>query len=134
GGGPLFLLDRTLTLDAVAGEGQRLEPLFGDGLATALAVTEAALVDLLQRGDHFLEETPIAVTQLEQELPVVRGARLVTQVLDGIVLGPLAVHDVPPHFLDELVLLLFQLLAEVRQPILPHRRLLPPAPKSQRAP
>src|SRR5215470_4902701 len=123
-GGPLLLLDRALTLDAVAGERQRLKPLLRDGLATALAVAEAAFIDLLQRRDNFLEEAPIAIAELEQEFPVVRRARLVAQVLDGIVLRTLTIHDVPPHLFDELVLLLFQLLSEVRQPILLHRRLL----------
>src|SRR5262249_59432872 len=136
-GAALFLFDRPLALDAVAGERQGLEPLLGDGLAAALAVAEAALGDLLERGDHFLQQPPVAVAQLEEELAIVGGAGLVAEVLGRSVLRPLAVHDVLPHFLDELAVLLLELLAEVSEPFLSHHRLLrrtsPPAPLDAQA-
>src|SRR5262249_36493966 len=64
-GRPLFLLDGALALDAVAGEGERLQPLLGDGFSATLAVAEAPLVHLLQGGDNLLEQSPIAIAQLE---------------------------------------------------------------------
>src|SRR5262249_55889979 len=62
--------------------------------------------------------------QLEQELPVVRARRLIAEILDGVVLRPLAVQHGLPHFLDELAMLFLQLLSELGQPLLPHRDLL----------
>src|SRR4030095_15183623 len=49
GGGPLLFLDRALAVDAVAREGQRLQPLVGDRLAAPLAVAARAGVDLFAR-------------------------------------------------------------------------------------
>src|SRR5689334_22736726 len=77
GGHPLLLLDRALTLDAVARERQRFEPLLGDFLAAPLAAAERAIVDLLQRGDHIAQEPTVAVAELEEELARVGGVRLV---------------------------------------------------------
>ena len=91
GGGALLFLDQTLAVDAVAREGQRLEALVGDGLAAALAVAEGALVDLLQRGHDVAQQPPVAVAQLEEELPVVGGIRLVAEILDRVVFLILAV-------------------------------------------
>src|SRR5512143_3289055 len=123
-GGALFLFDRALALDAVARERQRLQALLGDRLAAALAVAEAALADLLQGQHDLLQEPPVSVAQLEEEFTIVGRRGLVAQILDGVVLGSLAVEHVPAHFLDELAVLLFQLLAVVDQAILLHRDLL----------
>ena len=117
-------LDRALALDAVARERQRLQALLGDRLAAALAVAEAALADLLQGQHDLLQEPPVSVAQLEEEFTIVGRRGLVAQILDGVVLGSLAVEHVPAHFLDELAVLLFQLLAVVDQAILLHRDLL----------
>src|SRR5580700_763888 len=132
GRGALFLFDRALALDAVARERQRLQALLGDRLAAALAIAEPAFVDLLQRERHFFQEHPVAVAQLEEELAIVGGRGLVPQVLDGIVLGALAVQDVLAHLLHELAMLLLQLLAEVDQAVFSHFDLLAP-PRSPHA-
>src|SRR5262245_48158606 len=95
-GGSLLLLDRPLTLDAVPGEGQGLEPLLGNRLAAALAVPESPFVDLLQRGHDFLEQPPVAIAELEEKFAVVGRGGLIAQVLDRVVLRSLAVQDVLP--------------------------------------
>src|SRR5260370_18451321 len=124
GGGALFLFDGALALDAVARERQRLQALLGDRLATALAVAEAALADLLQGQHDLLQEPPVTVAQLEEKLAIVGRGGLVAQVLDGVVLGTLPVEHVPTHFLHDLAVLLLQLLTLVDQPIFLHRALL----------
>src|SRR3984893_1016089 len=124
GRGALFLFDRALALDAVARERQRLQTLLRDRLATALAVAEAALTDLLQGQHDLFQEPPVTVAQLEEKLAIVGRGGLVAQVLDGVVLGPLPVEHVPTHFLHELAVLLLQLLAVVDQAIFLHRALL----------
>jgi hypothetical protein len=70
-GRALFFLDGPLTFDAVAGEGQRLETLLRDGFPAPLAVAEIAVLELLEGGAHLLEQTPVAVAELEEEFPVV---------------------------------------------------------------
>ena len=65
-GRALFFFDGPLAVDAVAGEGQRLEALVRDGLAAALAISVAALIELLQRGDDFFQESLRAVAELEE--------------------------------------------------------------------
>src|SRR5690348_15446570 len=127
GGGALFLFDRALALDAVPRERQRLQALLGDRLAAALAVAEPALVDLLQGQHDLFQEPAVAVAQLEEELAIVGGGRLVAQVLDGVVFGTLPVEDVLAHFLDELTMLLLQLLPELDHAILLHGALLTPS-------
>src|ERR1700730_13609973 len=124
GRGALFLFDRALALDAVARERQRLQTLLRDRLATALAVAEAAPTDLLQGQQHLFQEPPVTVAQLEEELAIIGRGGLVTQVLDGVVLGTLPVEHVPTHFLHELAVLLLQLLAVLDQAIFLHRALL----------
>src|ERR1051325_6667758 len=113
GRGALFLFRRPLALDAVARERERLEALLGDGLAAALAVAEAALGDLLERERDLLQESAVAVAQLEQELTIVGRRSLVAQVLDGVVLGTLPVEHVPTHFFHELAVLFLPLLPVV---------------------
>src|SRR6266508_2390524 len=92
GGGALFFFDEPLAVDAVAGEGQRLEALVGDDLPAALAVAEVASVDLLQRRDDFLQDPAVPVAQLEEELAVVRCRGLVPEILRGVVVGALGVE------------------------------------------
>src|SRR5262249_36107898 len=79
-GRALFFFDGPLTIDAVAGEGQRLEALVRDRLAAALAVSVAALVELLQRGHNLLQEPLGAVAELEQEFPVIGRRGLVSEI------------------------------------------------------
>src|SRR5262249_40598307 len=67
----LFLIDGAVALDAVAGERERFESLPRDRFTAALAIADAPLVQLLKRGPHFLQQPPIAIAQLEQELAVV---------------------------------------------------------------
>jgi hypothetical protein len=86
GGRALFFFDEALTVDAVAGEGQRFEALVGD-LPASLAVAEVASVDLLQGGDDFLQDPAVAIAQLEEELAVVGRGGLIAEVLREIVLG-----------------------------------------------
>src|SRR5215471_3033904 len=123
-GGALLFLHRALALDAISRERKGFQSLLGDGLTAALAIAESSLVDLLERRNHFLQQAPIPVAELEKELPIVGGRRLVSEVLDGVVLGALAVQDVLPHLVHELLILLLELLAEVGQAFLSHRRLL----------
>src|SRR5216683_2139129 len=124
GGRALFFFDEALTVDAVAGEGQRFEALVGDGFPASLAVAEVASVDLLQGGDDFLQDPAVAIAQLEEELAVVGRGGLIAEVLRGIVLGPLAVQHVLAHFFDELAVFLLQLFLELGQSVLLHRCLL----------
>src|SRR5262249_44311440 len=107
-----------------AGERERFESLLRDRFTAALAIAEAPLVQLLKRGHHFLQQPPIAIAQLEQELAVVGRRGLISEVLDRVVVGTLAVEDVLSNFVDELTILLFQLLSEVSQAFLLHRCLL----------
>src|SRR3990172_7997520 len=88
----LLLLYQTLAVDAVAGERQRLEPLFGDRLAAPLANPERPFLDFSEGTDHFLEESPVAVAQLEKELAVVGIIGLVPEVLDRVVLLTLRIY------------------------------------------
>src|SRR5437773_6990695 len=78
-GHALLLLDRPLTVDAVARERQRLEPLLGDRLPAPLARAEGAVVQLLQGGDDVAQQAPVTIAELEEELAVVRGGRLVAR-------------------------------------------------------
>src|SRR5262245_40041639 len=123
GGGALLFLDETLASDAVAGEGQRFESLVADGLAAALAVAEGTVVDLLKRGHDVAQQAPVAVAQLEEELPVVGGVRLVAEVLDRIVFLILAVGRGASDAVGELPLLLEQLFLEARQSLFLHHDL-----------
>src|SRR5205823_10886288 len=70
---PLLLFDHTLTIDAVAGEGERLETLVTDGLAAALAVAERAVGGLLPRRHDAAEEPAVAVGGLGKEPPRIGG-------------------------------------------------------------
>src|SRR5262249_54215982 len=112
-GASLFLLDGALALDAIAGERERFESLLGDRFTAALAIAEAPLVQLLQRGHHFFQQPPIAIAQLEQELAVIGRRGLIPEILDRVVVWTLAVEDVLANFIDQLTILLFQLLSEV---------------------
>src|SRR4030095_1113786 len=123
GGGSFLFLDQTLAGDAVAGEGQRFEALVADGLAAALAVAERALVDLLQRGHDVAQQTPVAVAQLEEELPVVGGILLVAEILDRIVFLILAVGRGATDTIGKLPLLLEQLFLEARPSLFLHHAL-----------
>src|SRR5678809_1555658 len=125
GRGALFLFRRALALDAEARERERFEALLGDGLAAALAVAEATLVDLLKGEGDLLQEAAVTVAQLEQELAIIGRGSLVTQVLDGVVLGTLPVEHVPTHFFHELAVLFLQLLPVVDQAVFLHRDLPP---------
>src|SRR5262245_55315878 len=123
-GASFFLLDGALALDAIAGERERFESLLRDCFTAALAIAEAPLVQLLQGGHHFFQQPPIAIAQLEQELAVVGRRGLISEILDRVVVGTLAVEDVLANFVDELTILLFQLRSEVSQAFLLHRCLL----------
>src|SRR5919201_3722813 len=70
---PLLLFDHALAIDAVAGEGQRLEALVTDGLAAALAVAERAVVDLLQRRYDVAENAAVGVAALRKKIARIRG-------------------------------------------------------------
>src|SRR6266480_3321524 len=119
-GHALLLLDDPLAVDAVPRERQRLESLLGDRLAAALARAEGAVLQFLQGGHDVAQQAPIAVAELEEELPVVRGICLVAEVLDRVVFLVLAVERRPADLVRQLTLLLEQPLPEVRQPILSH--------------
>src|SRR5215470_5979095 len=123
-GRALFFLDRPLTLDAVAGERQRFETLLRDGFPAPLAVAEIAFLELLKGGTYFLEQTSITIAELEEELPVVRGGRLIAEVLGGIIFGSLGVGYGFADSFHELAVFLFQLLPELSESLLPHRCLL----------
>src|SRR5688572_5111209 len=120
----LLLLDEPLAVDAVAREGQRLEALVGDRLAAALAVAERAVLDLLERGDDVAQDPPVAVAQLEEELPGVGGVGLIPEILDCVVfLLCCRVERGASGVGGELLALLEQLLLEARQSFLFHHDL-----------
>src|SRR5262249_3955551 len=107
-----------LAVDAVAREREGVEAPFGDRLAAALALSEAALVELPQRDQDFFEEAPVTVAQLEQELAGVGGRPLVPQILDAVVFLPLAITRASPDLILELASLVQERLAEVGEPVL----------------
>src|SRR5262249_58797618 len=76
GGGLVLALEAPLALDAVAREGERIEPLLADRLAASLALPEAPFVELPERGHHLPHEAAVAGTQLQLEPADGRGARL----------------------------------------------------------
>src|SRR6266496_6010721 len=123
-GGALFFFDRPLALDAVAGKGKRLQALLRDRLPAPFAIAEITLFELFRSGADFFEEAPVAVAELEEEFAVVRRRSLISQVLGGVVFRTLGVEDGFAHAFDKLAVLLFQLLLELRQTLLPHRCLL----------
>src|SRR5262245_27529223 len=112
GGGALLLFDDPLAVDAVARERQGLQPLVADRLATALAIAEGAVVDLLQRGDDVAQQAVIAVAQLEEELARVRRVGLVAEILDRVVVLIFAVNRGASDAVGELLVLLQQALSE----------------------
>src|SRR5437879_5509831 len=97
--------------------------LLGERLSAPLARTKAAALQLLQGGDDIAQQAPVAVAEFEEELPVVRGIRLVAEVLDRVVFLVLAVKRRPADLVRQLALLLEQALLEVRQSIFSHRDL-----------
>src|SRR6266446_702138 len=124
-GHPLLFLDHPLAADAMAREGQRLEPFLGDRFAAPLARAERAVVQLLERRHDVPQKAPVAVAQLEEKLPRIRGVRLVAEVLDRVVFLIFYVEGGSPDLLGQLPLLLDETLFEVREPILSHLDLLP---------
>src|SRR5262249_37758455 len=120
GGGALLALHAALALDAVPGEGQRGQPLLGDLLAAALALPEAALVELPERGEPIAEEPAVAAAQLELELPRVGAQRLVAEILGGLVFDVLAVEGAPPDLVLQLTTLVDERRPEVRDLIVSH--------------
>src|SRR6059036_1484055 len=137
GDGALLALDVPLAFDAVAREGQRMEPLLGDLLAAALALTEASLVELPERGDDVAEEPAIPAAELELELARVGVQGLIAQVLGRVVLEVLPVEDAAPDLVFELATLVDEPGLEVRELVRPHPRLhreRPPRPRRGPAP
>src|SRR6266508_350382 len=124
-GHPLLFLDQPLAADAMAREGQRLEPFFGDRLAAPLARAERAVVQLLERRHDVPQQAPVAVAQLEEKFPRICGVRLVAEVLDRVVFLIFSVQSGSPDFFGQLPLLLDEEFFEVREPILSHLDLLP---------
>src|SRR5262249_956526 len=124
-GGALFFLDGPLALDAVAGEGKSFQALLRDGFSAPLAVAEVPLLELLQRAPPLLDQPPVPLPELEQEFPVVRGGSLIAEVFGGIVFRTLGVGYGLPDSFHELAMLLFQLLPELSESLLPHCCLLP---------
>src|SRR5256712_3622799 len=124
-GHPLLFLDHPLAADAMAREGQRLEPFLGNRLAAPLARAERTVVQLLERGDDVPQQPAVAVAQLEEELSRVCGVRLVAEILDRVVFLIFSVQSGSPDLLGQLPLLLDEALFEVREPILSHLDLLP---------
>ncbi|HLC43452.1 MAG TPA: hypothetical protein VJO34_17740, partial [Methylomirabilota bacterium] len=120
GGHSLFLLDGPLAGDAVSGKGKCFQALVRDRFATPLAGTERPLFDLLQGSGDFLQDAAVTVSELEEKLPGVRSRRLVTKILDGIVLLPFAIEGAFPHFFKKLPLLFEEFFSVVSQSVLFH--------------
>ena len=76
-------------------------------------LAEGAVVDLLQRGDDVAQQTAVAVAQLEEELPVVGGVRLVAEILDRVVFLILAVGRGATDPVGKLPLLVEQLFLKL---------------------
>src|SRR5262245_35917939 len=123
GGHPLLFLHQSLTVDAIAREGQGVQTPVRDRLPAPFASAERAVVELLQRGDDVAEQPTVAVAKLEEELARVGRVGLVAEILDGIVLLILPVERGLTHLVRELTLFLQEALLEVRQTLLLHRYL-----------
>src|SRR5262249_23241230 len=118
GGGLVLALEAPLALDAVAREGKRVEPLLANRLAASLALSEAPLVELPERGPHLTQESAVPVAELELELAGVRGVGLVAEILGGVLVEALLVERAAADFGLELTALGHERLTQLLQPLL----------------
>src|SRR5262245_49535751 len=118
GDGLVLALEAALAVDAIACERQGLEPLLADRLSAALALPEAAFVELLECGHHLAQEPPVAVAQLELELARVGSIGLVAEVFGRVVVETFLVERAAADLGLKLAALGHQRLAQLLQPVL----------------
>src|SRR5262249_42060453 len=105
GGGLVFALEAPLALDAVSRERQGIAALLADRLAAPLALPEAPLVELPERGHHLAQEPPVSVAELELELAGVRRIGLVAEILGRVLVEAFLVDRTATDFGLELTAL-----------------------------